>query len=596
MSSSAEFSVNSVGWFILEGFPWWPVYFCDSKSLRTKLYYLGDGHAKILKKARDYSNDYVLVYFFGSHQFSLARTRRGVLKTWGCSDQSMLLKGHPRHLAKRGNQIEELQMAVHEDFLSQPEDSRLPPHFVPSDMNLALTPPLKVMSEDEMDVEDDEVMHDDDNEERNDETEKEDEEEDEPEGREKTPTKSRVHQEIVEKKSLSSGKRKRKSNEKVSSVTEKTDSKKIKETAESNRPKEQKAAEPRKQTTSGVIPSEDLEKLKLSTEKISTQSAHSTNDTTMLSDDKLSQKLETEIRWILNNCEFEEMTTKTVRRLLQQRLNMNLRSHKGIIKEVVTKVIATMEEGDDEPENSESQTIDTDTEHQPQAPTEPKLENPLIDSDPKESAQADTNPPKVENVPMKAILISEEDLVAAKGKLSDPKVSHEQILECLEALTSMPLTIQLLKRTGISRSVSSLRQHANDKVSASASALRAQWMKLLKADDDQQNDVKGKMIQPHQLPQEGSHTPQLSRLLEMVETLQDHVEYKDQVATKQTRTVHEKQLRVLNDLYQMRLSTKEIIESKVGMAVSRLRKSGNEALVKAASKLRRKWKTEAEAA
>lgn len=29
---------------------------------------LGDGHKRILKKARDFPNDYTIVYFFGSHE------------------------------------------------------------------------------------------------------------------------------------------------------------------------------------------------------------------------------------------------------------------------------------------------------------------------------------------------------------------------------------------------------------------------------------------------------------------------------------------------------------------------------------------------
>lgn len=45
-----------------------PLRRCVTLNAVLTLRLLGDGHAKILKKARDYSNDYVLVYFFGSHQ------------------------------------------------------------------------------------------------------------------------------------------------------------------------------------------------------------------------------------------------------------------------------------------------------------------------------------------------------------------------------------------------------------------------------------------------------------------------------------------------------------------------------------------------
>ena len=58
---------NSVGWYILEGFPWWPVYICDVTKLRPTLHLLGSGHQKILKKARDFPVDFIVVYYFGSH-------------------------------------------------------------------------------------------------------------------------------------------------------------------------------------------------------------------------------------------------------------------------------------------------------------------------------------------------------------------------------------------------------------------------------------------------------------------------------------------------------------------------------------------------
>lgn len=330
-----------------------------------------------------------------------------------------------------------------------------------------------------MDDDEDEEMYDDDNEERDDETEKEDEEEDEPEDKEKTPTKLRAQNEKAEKDIHSSGKRKRKANEKGSNFMEKIELKKPKERKETKGlTREQTVTEPIEKASSDVVPSDDLKKMKVSEKKVSCRPPDSSNDATMLSDKVLSEKLEIEIRWILNNCEFEEMTTKTVRRLLQQRLNMNLRSHKGIIKEVVTKVIAAMEKEDDETNPSTLQPNTTDSKCQPQASIEPQLKHQSINSETKQIDQTDAKSTKSEHSPKKVKLISEADLLEAKAKLSDPNLSHEQILECLEALTSvkypdsstlylklisytkMPLTIQLLKKTGISRSVSSLRQHA----------------------------------------------------------------------------------------------------------------------------------------
>lgn len=42
-SSMSNFDAppNSVGWHILEGYPWWPVYICDATKLRPNLHLLG---------------------------------------------------------------------------------------------------------------------------------------------------------------------------------------------------------------------------------------------------------------------------------------------------------------------------------------------------------------------------------------------------------------------------------------------------------------------------------------------------------------------------------------------------------------------------
>uniref|UniRef100_K3W5Y5 TFIIS N-terminal domain-containing protein n=1 Tax=Globisporangium ultimum (strain ATCC 200006 / CBS 805.95 / DAOM BR144) TaxID=431595 RepID=K3W5Y5_GLOUD len=52
-------------------------------------------------------------------------------------------------------------------------------------------------------------------------------------------------------------------------------------------------------------------------------------------------------------------------------------------------------------------------------------------------------------------------------------------------------------------------------------------------------------------------------------------------------------LAVLEKLHGMTLTTQEIIASKIGVVVSKLRKSSNEKVAKAAILLRKKWKTEA---
>lgn len=101
MGATQKLPPNSVGWHILEGYPWWPVFICDAFKLRTNLHQLGaflalfvhmyasltvrlthslslsyhacvptcegSGHRQVQRKAREYPNDYALVYFFGTH-------------------------------------------------------------------------------------------------------------------------------------------------------------------------------------------------------------------------------------------------------------------------------------------------------------------------------------------------------------------------------------------------------------------------------------------------------------------------------------------------------------------------------------------------
>lgn len=72
--------------------------------------------------------------------------------------------------------------------------------------------------------------------------------------------------------------------------------------------------------------------------------------------DALNALLEKEIKWILANCQFEEMTTKTVRKLLEKRLDMDLRHHKASIKASVARVIAAMEDSLDVAGNEDATT------------------------------------------------------------------------------------------------------------------------------------------------------------------------------------------------------------------------------------------------
>ncbi|OWZ16040.1 hypothetical protein PHMEG_00010216 [Phytophthora megakarya] len=602
-----EIVPNSVGWYILEGYPWWPVYICDVTKLRPNLHLLGSGHKKILKKARDFPQDFIVVYYFGSHDFSLVGLKKGVLRSWDCPQKDQFLKGHPKHLAKKKAVLDELLEAVQEaeEYLSQPEDIRLPQHMVPSDLDPTLEPPPPELFVQEMDEPEEMDM---------------DEEEDFEEEKKKKKEKKKKEKKKKEKKSKDDKKRRKSeamSPSKVAKTAPDTDVKSepgVKKVAEKNPP-------PADMTT-----------------------------------EALSIILEKEIRWILVNCPFEEMTTKTVRKLLEERLKMDLRHHKASIKEGVARVIASMEEEDgadsastatEEPlvppaENATPVDIKVEVSENtaPVAPEvvvkkevetavdgeavrvdqtestkkeleaasknlslalelEPKIVDALntlksLDNVDKEILAASTLQPRLVKLrahrsskisELVALLVKKwnvEDLVPApkpitvneivalKEKLENNETPHDELLACLNQLSEMLLTIDHLKETKIARVVSKLRQHGNDKVSAKSNDLRKKWIKQMN-DESADNDS-------------GSNPLQTLKTLNRV--LEQHSEGADQ------HKLQTKQLAALEQLFRMSLNTQDIIESKVGISVSKLRKSSNDKVAKLAKKLRKKWQAE----
>ena len=88
---------------------------------------------------------------------SLVGLKNGVLRPWDCAQKDQFLKGHPKHLTKKKSVLEELQIAVHEaeEYLSQPEDIRLPPHMVPSDLDPTLEPPPELVVPEDVEMESD---------------------------------------------------------------------------------------------------------------------------------------------------------------------------------------------------------------------------------------------------------------------------------------------------------------------------------------------------------------------------------------------------------------------------------------------------------
>ncbi|CAI5739909.1 unnamed protein product [Peronospora farinosa] len=606
---------NSVGWYILEGHPWWPVYICDVTKLRPELHLLGNGHRKILKKARDFPAHYIVVYYFGSHDFSLVGLKKGVLRPWECAEKNQFLKGHPKHLVKKKGVIEELLDAVHEaeEYLSQPEDVRLPQYMVPSDLDPTLEPPPELVPL-EMD-EEGEMMDVDDAEEGGEE--KEEEEEFEMEKKKKMKKMKKMD----EKKRKRSGELTSASAAKVSKLSHE----------------------------SQVKSEHGTEKKKESSEKKPPPAEMTT--------EALSILLEKEIRWILVNCIFEEMTTKTVRKLLEDRLKMDLRHHKASIKEGVARVIISMEEEDAGDSSSTIPEEFTAASIEDVVPSDVKVENETavlvtpeavvekVDVAAKEEAArienfestkkeleaasknlslaleleskiidvlnslksldnvdenvlaASTLQPRlvklrahpsskicelvgylvkkwdVEELVPAPKPITKKEILDLKAKLENSETIHDELLMTLNQLGEMAVTIDHLKKTRIARAVSKLRQHGNDKVSAKAHELRQKWIK--------------------QLNEQPADSDSGSNPLKTLKTLNRILEQQSDGTDEQK--LQSKQLAALEQLHSMSLDTKDIIDSKVGIPVSKLRKSSNEKVAKLAKKLRKKWQAEAKA-
>uniref|UniRef100_H3GKC3 PWWP domain-containing protein n=1 Tax=Phytophthora ramorum TaxID=164328 RepID=H3GKC3_PHYRM len=576
---------NSVGWYILEGYPWWPVYICDVTKLRPTLHLLGSGHRKILKKARDFPDDFIVVYYFGSHDFSLVGLKKGVLRPWDCPQKDQFLKGHPKHLTKKKSVLDDLQEAVQEaeEYLSQPEDIRLPQHMVPSDLDPTLEPPPPELVPQEMEVDDEDAMVDVDDAEDAEEEDASDVEKKKKKEKEKKKKEKKTKKEKKSRKSKSKDdEKKRKTTNDVAEAT--ASPVKVAKTSDQSDVKNEPVV--KKESTEKKPPPADM------------------------TTEALSIILEKEIRWILVNCPFEEMTTKTVRKLLEDRLQMDLRHHKASIKEGVARVIASMEEEDagdsastapeepapaptDEPnvkveenetaapatpevavKKEEDTAVEEDAVHadelektKQQLETasknlslaldlEPKIVDALdslsiLETIDKDVLAASTLQPRlvklrahrsaniselvsalvkkwdVEELIPAPKPITKEEILGLKAKLENSETSHDEMLVCL---------IQLGEGS-----------NSNDKVSTKAQQLRQKWIKQINADNDSGSD-------------------RIKTLKTLNRILEQHGDGDHKLQNKQVAA--------LEQLRSMTLDTQDIIDSKVGISVSKLRKSG----------------------
>ncbi|CAK4111389.1 unnamed protein product [Aphanomyces euteiches] len=58
--------VDSVGWGMVKGFPWWPLYVLDPDKLKPTLEVKSASHQDLLDRAKA-SRTQMIVYYFGSY-------------------------------------------------------------------------------------------------------------------------------------------------------------------------------------------------------------------------------------------------------------------------------------------------------------------------------------------------------------------------------------------------------------------------------------------------------------------------------------------------------------------------------------------------
>ncbi|KAH9107694.1 hypothetical protein AeMF1_017012 [Aphanomyces euteiches] len=564
---------NTVGWGMLEGYPWWPVYICDPNKLRPKLHLLGGGHQTIAKKARLFPDHYRLVYFFGSYNFSLLKATPQLVKKWRCPEHDSYATGFPKSLFKKKDTelIESLAMSLREaeDFLAQDESMRILPKMVPSDMDPSLEPPPTPPPQ--ADEEDEEM------EEENDEPAEESDDDEKP---------------IKPKKKDKQEKKKKKSSKKRSS----TDDKKASKSAE--KPLKKRKSESK--DTSAVVKTEEPKKTK--DEKETPVKSDDVKAPPAADDGDLKARLEDEIRNVLSTGNLETLTTRKVRKILSEKLNMDLKDHKETIKEVVNRIIAGLDSVSQQPpppaaESLKEEVVDVasivdkalhaaDGELKKHVEMLSKISTKLSKdqiatlansvtswrshSDSSIAEIATTlynqwNLVKQDTAEEKSkpkVTLSMDEILALKDKLSNESTSNDEI----------PMTMEIIRQTKITIVVAKLRQHANDKVSTAAKDLRNKWKNEVTPSEQSVNSSSGDL-----------------EFMSKLETIRRVLE-KDAGDDEELQNAQKSELEVLTN---MKLTTQQILDSQIGIVVSKLRKSRNPAVAKLANNLKNKWKDQA---
>ncbi|OQR94414.1 hypothetical protein ACHHYP_01321 [Achlya hypogyna] len=318
-----EENLDVVAWGLLEGYPWWPVYVCDPNKLRNKLFHLGSQHMSILRQARNFPKDFRIVYFFGSAEFG--KMRKASVRQWDGPDKEAYIKGRPIALTNKKGIADLLKAAIEEaeEFLATDESTRLLPHMVPSDMDPTLEPPPTpehVPEDDDDEVE--EVFPDEDDDISEDDKmlkPKKTKKKAEPKAKKEKVKKEKVKKEKVKK-------------EKVKKEKSMPASTKAEPTA-----KPAADAPPRK---SVEVPG-DADSASPLKRKASDSSA--ANIAKKPKSDSLEDKIEFEIRHILETMSLDELTTRKVRAMLETKLAINLKEHKNLIRDVINRIIAQVD-------------------------------------------------------------------------------------------------------------------------------------------------------------------------------------------------------------------------------------------------------------
>ncbi|KAF0684558.1 Aste57867_23476 [Aphanomyces stellatus] len=624
MSDAPEY--NTVAWGMLEGYPWWPVYVCDPTKLREKLHLLGSGHKAITKKAKAFPNDYRVVYYFQSHNFGLLKVKQ-LMRKWNCEDHEKFTSGWPKvHFKKKDNQTaEDLAIALTEaeDFLSQDESIRIPPGFVPSDLDPTLEPPPTPPPEegedddDEADEDDDvpeDMDNDDDDGDVSDDDEKpikpkkskaekkkkkkstkekskEEKSTKEKSSKEKSTKRKSENKEEVSTKSSEKALKKRKSSEaKESKLSKRSSDSDVKEEKDVKKKKVASSIDEKNVNAAENSPKEDPDKD--SKEPLDLKIEHASSDSENAA---LKKRLEVEIRLVLSTGNLETLTTRKVRKLLSEKLNMDLKDHKDTIKEVVNRIIAGLDpvapvtleadvstllekvktaSGADVKIHLETLFTVADKLNADQISSISNLIGDLRsneDSRVVELSKSLFDRWKLQEPSPDVEIVTSDAILALKAKLEDESTPNDDMLICLKQLSSAPMTLELIKQTKITIVVASLRQHVNDKVSTAAKDLRNKWKRDFAPTEATVNAPSGLGFM--------SKLETIRRVLEK--------DSGDDESLQSAQTVELKALKEMN------LTTQQILDSQIGIVVSKLRKSKNMDLAGLANSLKNKWKEQA---